>query len=759
MLGNYQIKSINLRIQNPTKHLGDIKSIKLYQKNMKKNLFRLFALIVMASMFFGCKDSDNTPQGDPSKTIVTERDDCYDDGISYDGSIAILSKSHVDNIDEAAALRFLAGVTTEVTDNTVAAIVEGNPTDFVFDIGYLLDNGGAVFFYEPKASELKELVNHEYNILPLDEETIDAYDFDKIAVFGMTLDGNVYTCSRSEVEALETELVEVEQTGDDSEEYSYLIEDKGHDEIYDSEEYQMLAGIVEFLLDVKSQENSASTRAAVDPSKLDFGKIYNDDVLIPMRHSFDDHSFWSGTVGEHNVKGRFSAKFDITHVYDFDEEADFYLVKGNFTVHCNTFCKAPWQPYQKWRRHTVQGDVLRNVSMEAVPIPGDGFSVALARNAMPMNAPKEYKVNETDGFSVKGSANVGGSGGSEKGGKDGDVKSQEKKGGVSFEAGYTWSKSVQYTTHEWTVTTSSDLGNSVGYTISTDKEKFRSEWENGTEVIVNPHSMGNIDVVAGWVWQVKNTERNSTKKGIKKIRFDVKNLKTEWTCRIQALPTSETRKEQSYSSATIDIPLALTDRTEYGVLNLKNDLKDPITNIFIQNQDGKNVHTGDNVISPGETWKITLPTQHKYMIYFDAGQKAGQGIRYQYIKSNGQLLSLSKSEPKTQLASVNFADVKESTKASFTLTHNFDSITRIRDIKVYDVTDGKKVEYWYSKNGLEKGKSVRIYIEPNRKYTVEFSYKRNLYVYDGPSSESQYIMLKEAGDVLDLDADGDFVKQ
>lgn len=32
MLGNYQIKSINLRIQNPTKHLGDIKSIKLYQK-------------------------------------------------------------------------------------------------------------------------------------------------------------------------------------------------------------------------------------------------------------------------------------------------------------------------------------------------------------------------------------------------------------------------------------------------------------------------------------------------------------------------------------------------------------------------------------------------------------------------------------------------------------------------------------------------------------------------------------------------------
>ena len=170
---------------------------------MKKNLFRLFALIVMASMFFGCKDSDNTPQDDPSKTIVTERDDCYDDGISYDGSIAILSKSHVDNIDEAAALRFLAGVTTEVTDNTVAAIVEGNPTDFVFDIGFLLDNGGAVFFYEPKASELKELVNHEYNILPLDEETIDAYDFDKIAVFGMTLDGDVYTCRKSEVEALE----------------------------------------------------------------------------------------------------------------------------------------------------------------------------------------------------------------------------------------------------------------------------------------------------------------------------------------------------------------------------------------------------------------------------------------------------------------------------------------------------------------------------------------------------------------------------
>lgn len=731
---------------------------------MKKNLFRLFALIVMASLFFGCKDSDNTPQDgqehDPAKTKVTERDHYYDDGISYDGSVAILSKSHVDNIDEAAALRFLAGVTTEVTDNTAAVIVEGNPTDFILQIGYALDNGAAVFFYEPKASELKEFVNHKYNILPLDEETIDAYDFDKIAIFGMTLDGDVYTCSKSEAEALEAELVEDDQKGEnDDDDFFHLIEDKGHDEIYDSEEYQMLAGIIEFLLDVESQENSASTRAAVDPSKLDFGKIYSNDVLIHMRHSFDDHSTWSGTVGEHNVKGRFSAKFDITHVYDFDEEADFYLVKGNFTAHCGTFCTSPWQPYAKNRAHTVQGDVLRNVYMEAVPIPGNGFSVALARNAMPMNTPKERKVNETDGFSIKGSANVGGSGGSKKGGKDGDVDSQEKKGGVSVEAGYNWGKSVQYTTHEWTVTTSSKLGNSVGYTIATDEDDFKSKWKSSTEITVNPHSVGNIDAVASWVWQVKNTEKNSTKKGIEKIRFEVKNLKTEWVCQIENLITSRTREEQSYSGAFIDIPLALTDRTEYGVLNLKNNLSDPITNVYIQNQDGKDVHTGDNVISPGDTWKITLPTQHKYMIYFDAGQKAGQGVRYQYIKSNGQLLSVSKSEPKTQLASVNFADVKESTKASITLTNSFDS-KKLKFIEVYDVTDeNNKKLYWNSDNGLSKGQSVRIYIEPNRKYTVEFTWKDGLYVYTAPKSRPQYIMLKEAGDVLDLDSDDDFEKQ
>lgn len=723
---------------------------------MKKKIFGLFALLVMASMFYGCSDNDIDDR-DHSKTQIVEIESYFDDGISYDGSIAILSKSPEADVEEAAALRFLGGVTSEVNDNTTAVIVEGNPTDFILDIDDVLDRGGVLFIYEPKANDLKEFVNHEYNILPFDEEFIDALELDGVALIGVTLDGDIYTCTKHEMEALETELVKEEQESEGAEEYSHLIEDKGHKDIYDSYEYQMLAGIVEFLEEVENSERSVIARAG-DQSKLDFGKIYSEDILVPMRHSYDDHATWNSDpedIGNHNAVGRFSAKFDITHAYDFTESADYYLVKGDFTAHCGTFCRPTWQPYTSWRRHTVQGDVLRNVTMEAIPIAGNGYSVLLARNAEPMNAPKEKTVNETKGFNIQGSANIGGSAGSEKDAKGDTTTSQEKNGGISVDAGYHWDKTVSYTTHEWTVSNSSQQGNAVGYTIATDKEDFVSKWDGGTDITINPHARGNIDAKATWVWCVRNTEKDSRKKGIEKIRFVVKDLTTQWMCQVQALPSSRTRKEQKYSGGSIDIPLLLTDRTEYGVLKIKNDLNNYMTNITITTDDGKPVFNGNSSVAPGETFSVSLPTRKTYNVLFDAGQKAGQGVSYAYIKSRGEFLSVRKGEDTQKVASVDFADIKDSYKASILLKNNLNAT--IKFIQVYDVTDGKNKLYWQSRNnGVEAGDTKRLYVDPNRKYIIRFVYKGDQYTYAAPVSQPQYIMLDEAGESVELEADDDF---
>lgn len=713
---------------------------------MKKR-FLLLAAIVLACTFGSCKKN-------PTKEVKTiEQESWYDDGIAYEGSIAILGVHEAD-LDKAAALRFLGGITTEVSENTAAVLVVGNPSDFFYDINEVLANDGIAFIWEPKKDEIKKWIDNDDSLLLLGDETVDAYNWDEIALFGVTRDGSVYACHKLDMKALEAKKVEEDPSVYEAEdEFIYEVIDKGHDAIYDSEEYEMLAGIVNFLEAVEESREEHLTKADDEKGGIpDHGTIYQNDFHVPMYHPYDDHAAWSGYVGDFKATGVFSVIFDITHAFSFDDnKGDYYLAKGHFKANCKTFCQAPRYTTGGHSKHQVQGDVLKTVSFDATPIPGKGYSVRMAKAAMPMNVPEKQEHRKTEGFNLDGSLNLGLSG-DKASSPEGKSKSSGKSGETTVSAGYNWSKETAFNTYEWYITNTSGGANSVGYSIHTSND-FEPEWKSTVLINVKPHSYGTIDILSSWVWNVPNTQKDTDGKGIERIHVDLKDFTTQWRCQLENWAPSRTIKEQTYSPAGLDIVLGLTDRTEYGVVKILNGYSDHITNIKVYNEDSEEVFDSETMaLAPGKTFTMSLPTRYKYNILL----RTNKNESFELTKDGGEMLTVSRTRAKELNSDVNFS--KHYTKAFIRLTNTF--AEKISYIKLVEVSaSGEKIAENSLENGVESGQFVDIPVVPGRNYTVRFSARQGRwksYEFSAPPSEPQYISVKNAGDVREINTKDDF---
>lgn len=708
----------------------------------------LFAAILLAGIFCGCDKN-------PTKEVRdVELESYYDDGITYDGSIAILG-AHEADMDKAAALRFLGGITTEVTENTAAVLVLGNPSDYFYDINEVLANDGFAFIWEPKKDEIKKWIDNDDSLLLLGDETVDAYNWDEIALFGVTRDGSVYACHRLDMEALDAEKLKEDPSVYEAEdEFIYNVIDNGHDAIYDSEEYEMFAGIVNFLETVEESRDEHQTKAGDKNGGIpNHGSIYQNDFHVPMYHPFDDHAAWSGNVGSFSATGVFSVIFDVTHAFCFDDNrGDYYLVKAHYKANCKTFCKAPWYTSPGNSKHNVHGDVLKSVSFDAIPVAGKGYSVRMAKSAMPMNVPEKREHKETEEFSLDGSVNLGKTG-EKTSDKEGKSKSQGKSGEATVSSGYNWNKETSFTTYEWYITNTSGSANSVGYSIHTSKD-LDPEWKSTVLINVKPHAYGTIDILSSWVWNVPDTKKDTENKGIEKIHVDLKDLTTQWRCQLENWAPSRTIREQRYSPASLDLVLGLTNRTEYGVVKILNGLTDHITGIKVYNEAREQVFDSETLaLAPGQTYTMSLPTRYKYNIMINTSKNE----MFEYTKEGGELLSVNRTNAKELDANINFS--RAYTKAFIRLTNAFaEKISYITVIELSD--DGKKIIAENSlENGVASGKFVDIPVEPGRKYVVKFSAKQGkwkTYEFSAPPTMPQYISLKKAGDVREINTTDDF---
>lgn len=712
---------------------------------MKKKLFSLFAFAMVASMFCGCSDKSGIEK-DVDPVIVERPNDC-DDGITYDGSIAILSESaHIEDVDEAAALRFLGGITTEVTDKTDAVFVEGNPTNFVYDINEVLDRGGAVFFWEPKESEIIEWATHVDNLIQMPAEHVKSLDLSKVSILGLAKDGSIYTYEKCDMEAHDGEIQEVDGSTADIE-----IVDKGHDDIYDSSEYLMFAGIVGFLQDLDEDYENAS-RA---DSAVDLGTNYKVDIEVPINHGFGNHDGISetSTVSGPNrlvTKGLFSTRFNIVHAYDFSGKGDLYMVKATFQAHCNTFCKFPWQNDKTVPRHSIQGDVLRNVSFEVEPIVGSSnFTVQMAKEPVPELIPKEREIEQTTSFGLEGSLNIG------TGYEDGFGI----EGGVDASPSFNWEQSETIITHEWEFTHSSRSTTTVGYSIKTNDD-FRAQIKSGDSAIgahdvisLPKNTQGTISGHAFWVWQVPQPQKNTTTKGIEKLRIYLKDLITEWTCDKQWGKGKQ--GIEKFSDVTVDLPLACTYREEYGAVKLTNTFGGVITSLNIVDGKGRSVFNRNTLaLEANATYSVCLPTRNKYNIIVTTKEN-GNYVTYEL--DGGGNLQVERGKP-AELKAVNFSIKPDTKKAYAELKNTRDA--NISWIKVIELTGEpiNKLIFNTKTNPLLPNQSIRLNLEPGKKYVICYAYKRKNYTFEAPEGNDQFIQLK-GGETISLDAVEDFEKK
>lgn len=721
---------------------------------MRKNYLLVLATIFTCLLFAGCKkDSTTTEEYDPSKATIKERDYKYDDGIMCDEGIAILGAPGDCDIEEAAALRFLGGIETDVTDNTYLAIIAGDPNDYLYEGNEVLERGGIIFVLYPQTDQMKKWLADVDNLVPYGPSLADIIDLDNTGLLGFTSDGSLFHYDITETKALEPQNVihDGEETranlSEEIEDIDYLIKNLTYDDIYDSSEYLMCSGIVNFWL-----SQSQSTRANADDA-APLPNVYQKMIEVPMYHKFFEHATYGGQGGEYNAKGVFCVNFNILHAFDLDGKGDYYMVDAHYQALCSTFNKGTWQNETSWRRHTVNGDVLKYVQFKADPIPSNGYSVKVARAAVPQNVPEQKTHTETSGFNVNGSLSFGIQ--KDEGRHDGNPANNKSiKGEAQVSAGYEWKKSVSYVTKEWSILNTNTSSNAIAYSISTSSD-FDPEWNGTTDISVKPNSKGTIDINANWVWNVPEPQKNTYKKGIDRIHVTLQNLTTTWRCQVQALPSSKSIvSDQKYSDMSVDIPLLLTNRTEYGTIYIKNGFSYHITRITVLDSNKKKVFDSNTIALPsGDVYTVSLATSDTYNILIEAGPRADQINTYEYIMTNGKLVEPRRSTPLELNSDINFRDVREGSVACIVLNNSRDS--KISYIKVIDY-ETNEIVFNSSTQGVSPGKSMRLFVEPNKKYTVRFSYKRKTYEFVAPEDEDQYILIENVGGAQNIDAEDDF---
>ena len=259
-----------------------------------------------------------------------------------------------------------------------------------------------------------------------------------------------------------------------------------------------------------------------------------------------------------------------------------------------------------------------------------------------------------------------------------------------------------------------------------------------------------INAAGFWVWQVPETQKNTTVKGIEKLRITLRDLQTRWICDRQWGKSYEGTVD--FKPVTLDLALQLTKREEFGEVKITNTLDNAITNIAVYNANGKKVFNSNVIaIENGSTYTMCLPTREKYNIRLINAK----GTAYELIKAGGDLLMVSQAKPVELKSGINFQELLTEATIVIENTNN----RRITYVTVTDITDPANPVTVINTTlkPVKAGQELQVLVQPNRKYTASYRIgMKDIYEFRAPDGEDQFIMIDKAGVKLTLDAVEDF---
>jgi len=405
--------------------------------------------------------------------------------------VAILGTMGSDAEQQAAEYWF-KNLTNQVTDETMVVITNKITEANKADIAKVLERYGLLLLVEPT----KENVETYAKDMLLDPNA----EFDNLELIGLSGFGDQFLSYKDAEEESAGSVVPTALTGDDIWEATPM-------------EYLRLKAFAQWVekIDKKYTElqnllAKAGTRGAA--GKLDLASVsgtVDKCVQLTSNPTFGSYHNNGRRDDSENCPLSVTCNYHIVPVYNFSEQADYYLVSTDVHWDCTETLKGFKKIYHS-------GFFSRDRrSLRFFPIdckfyskPISSKDITTPRGILPGSEPESKDVQVDESYSLNGEVSGGASA---EIGLDGPSASANIDANLGF--GAEQSKSEQFTTQQWTIGPTT-VGNTVGHVIQIpDGYRPRLGGDDGIEIPSGVNYRQAIQVEEFWVWKVSGTQKNT----------------------------------------------------------------------------------------------------------------------------------------------------------------------------------------------------------------------------------------------------------
>lgn len=400
---------------------------------------------------------------------------------------------------------------------------------------------------------------------------------------------------------------------------------------------------------------NATDKVYADGDQPEATDVFNSQVLAwADKYSIDrvvGHVIFSD---EDHLKGEgeVAATYKITPLHAFDDQAghgDYYLVDATYTINNQGMYHPNHANYHGGVRVRIGGFCLTNCEIETVLYDKgkkiDGVKMFAA-------SPKPETFIDEHSYVINNGWNIGGSvtGGIAGGNSSSKGEYLEGTGQASFNWGVSHSKSESYKVSDLVIRNNSNVDN-VKYELVNTKILMFDWFSDYGFTDCSDFAKSNLTFHSSWIWYIPGAKD-----------FDKDN---KLTIRTTMKPTYKSARFYSTYSDYDDwfdtftkvgeMDLELPNRQPTGIVTIKNDTDETITNVTLFDKDRKIAYASQSSFAPGTDAKFCMPTG-EFTIEFKRGKKASEMKTYRY--NTADMFEITRCNTLNLVASFDFEDVE-----------------------------------------------------------------------------------------------------
>lgn len=351
-------------------------------------------------------------------------------------------------------------------------------------------------------------------------------------------------------------------------------------------------------------------------------------------------------------EGEVSATYKVTPLHAFDDQSghgDYYLVDATYVINNKDMYHPNHANYHGGVRVRIGGFCLTKCEIETTLFDKNGKIDGLKMFAV---SPKPETFIDEHNYVINNGWNIGGSvtGGIAGGNSASKGEYLEGTGQLSFNWGVSHSKSESYKVSDLIVRNNSNVDN-VKYELVNTKILMFDWFSDYGFTDCSDFAKANLTFHSSWIWYIPNAKD-----------FDKDN---KLTIRTMMCPTYKSARFYStYSDYDDwhdtfirmgDLELDLPNRQPTGIVTIKNDTDETITNVTLYDKDKKVAYASQSSFASGTEAKFCMPTG-EFSIEFKRGKKASEMKTYRYTTS--ETFDITRCNTLNLVASFDFEDVE-----------------------------------------------------------------------------------------------------